>query len=99
MENIRTIEKRNGVDIGYHESNLQPIDCVGKSSINETFTLEHVIKIAYKMDPRPNIIIKAGPRAKWYLKRFLSDNINMEIKKQQWRNISRAIMLNIEWDN
>ena len=102
MENIRTIEKRYGVDVGYHESNLRPNDgegCVGKCGINKTFTLEQVIQIAYKMSPKPNIIIKAGPRAKWYLKRFARDEIEEEIEKQKWRDTSRVIMWIIEWEN
>ena len=102
MENIRTINKRNGVDIGYHESNLRPSDgegCVGKSGIDKTFTLMNVIEIANRMNPRPNIIIKAGPRAKWYLKKFPRDKIEEEIEKQQWRDTSRATMWIIEWDN
>ena len=57
-----------------------------------------VIQIASKMQPRPNIIIKAGPRAKWYLKRFSRDDIEEEILKQQWRDTSRCTMWIIEWD-
>jgi len=101
MENIRRLEKRIGVDIGYHESNLHPQNrdgCVGKSGIDKTYTLEQVIRKANEMNPRPNIIIKAGKNAKWYLKRFPKNEINAEIEKQSWRDTSRATMWIVEWE-
>jgi hypothetical protein len=101
MENIRRVEKRIGVDVGYHESNLQPQNrdgCVGKSGIDKTYTLEQVIRKANDMNPRPNIIIKAGKNAKWYLKRFPNNEIDVEIEKQKWRDTSRATMWIVEWD-
>jgi hypothetical protein len=101
MEKVKLIEKRNGVDIGYHSSNIHPIDregCVGTRGIDKTYTFEMVLEIAYKMENRPNIIIKAGPNAKWYLKYFQKDIIEDEIKKQNWRDTSRCIMYIIEWD-
>jgi hypothetical protein len=101
MENIRRVEKRIGVDVGYHESNLQPQNrdgCVGKSGIDKTYNLEQVIRKANDMNPRPNIIIKAGENAKWYLKRFPNNEIDVEIEKQKWRDTSRATMWIVEWD-
>ncbi len=101
MENIRRVEKRIGVDVGYHKSNLQPQNrdgCVGKSGIDKTYTLEQVIRKANDMNPRPNIIIKAGKNAKWYLKRFPNNEIDVEIEKQKWRDTSRATMWIVEWD-
>jgi len=51
------------------------------------------------MNEKPNIIIKAGPRAKWYLKHCSKDLIDTEIEKQKsWRDISRSIMWIIDWD-
>ena len=51
------------------------------------------------MDEKPNVVIKAGPRAKWYLKQCPKDLINIEIEKQRsWRDISRSTMWIIEWD-
>ena len=100
MEHIKNIEIREGVDIGYHNSNIEPIDregCIGKSGINKSFIIENVMDIAYKMANRPNIIIKAGKNAKWYFKYFSKDVIEEEINKQQWRNTSRCIMYIIEW--
>ncbi len=94
-------EKRQGADIGYHCDNIHPSDgegCVGKSGIDKTFTLERIIDLAYKMVEKPNIIIKAGPNAKWYLKKFPKDLIEMGIQKQNWRDVSRSTMYIIEWD-
>ena len=101
MEHIKSIEMRNGVDIGYHNSNIDPIDnegCIGKSGIDKSFSFENVIEIAYKMDNKPNIIIKAGKNAKWYLKYFSKDIIEDEINKQKWRDTSRFTMYIIEWN-
>ena len=96
------MEKRIGVDVGYHSSNIHPADregCVGKNGIDKSFTLEKLVELAYNMENKPNIIIKAGPNAKWYLKRFSKDSIENEIQKQSWRNTSRCTMYIIEWDS
>jgi hypothetical protein len=103
MEHIKIIERRAGCDIGYHNSNIHPINregCVGISGIDKSYTFEMVLELAYKMgDARPNIIIKAGPNAKWYLKRFDRAIIDEEIEKQKWRNTSRCTMYIIDWEN
>jgi hypothetical protein len=101
MEHIKTIERRVGVDVGYHSSNIHPKDregCVGKSGINKLLTLEEVLEIAYKMDNKPNIIIKGGKNAKWYLKIIQKEKIEDEIKKQKWRDTSRCTMYIINWE-
>jgi len=101
MNHIVMMERLTGVDVGYHSSNMHPADregCVGKNGIDKTLTLERVIELAYKMESKPNIIIKAGPNAKWYLKRFSKEVIEEEIKKQSWRDTSRCMMYVIEWD-
>ena len=49
-----------------------------------------VLSLAYKMDQKPNVIIKAGKNAKWYLKYFQRDTIENEIQKQRWRDTSRC---------
>jgi hypothetical protein len=101
MEHVKKIEQRKGVDVGYNGSNIQPIDregCVGASGIDKSFTFEMVMELAYKLDNKPNIIIKAGPNAKWYLKRVQKDVIDNEIEKQKWRDTSRSTMFIIDWD-
>ena len=101
MEHVKKIEQRKGVDVGYNGSNIQPIDregCVGASGIDKSFTFEMVMRLAYKMDNKPNIIIKAGPNAKWYLKHFQKDVIDEEIEKQKWRDTRRCIMYIIDWN-
>ena len=101
MEYVKKFEKRIGVDIGYTSSNIHPPDresCVGLSGIDKTLSLDRVIALAYKINPKPNIIVKAGENGKWYLKRFPTDVIDTEIEKQKWRDVSRSIMYIIEWD-
>ncbi len=53
--------------------------------------------LAYHMDEKPNIIIKAGPNAKWYIKKCHPDTLEREIEKQKWRNVSRCTMYVINW--
>ena len=102
MEHIARMEKRICADLGYHESNLHPKngeDCVGKSGLDKSLSLEKILEIAYKMDEKPNIIIKAGPKAKWYLKRCPKKLIDESIEKQRrWRDISRSTMWIIDWN-
>ena len=96
------MQKRIGVDVGYHNNNIYPKDCayrVGKGGIDKSLTLEKIIELAYKMEEKPNIIIKAGPNAKWYLKKFSKDVIENEIEKQKkWRDLTHCTMYIIEWD-
>ena len=101
MDHVKKYEKRYGTDAGYHSSNMVPINregCVGKSGLDKTLSLEDVLAIAYKMDVKPNIIIKAGPNRKWYLKRFALNVLDSEIEKQSWRDTTKSIMHIIEWN-
>lgn len=101
MEHIKIIERRQGVDAGYNDSNVHPADGegrVGALGIDKTLTFEMVLDLAYKMPNKPNIITKAGPNAKWYLKHFQKDLIKSEIDKQSWRDTSRCTMYIVEWD-
>ena len=54
------------------------------------------LELAYEI--KANIIIKGGPNAKWYLKYFPKDQIQIKINKQKWRDTNRATMWVIEWD-
>jgi hypothetical protein len=100
MEYVKEI--RQGVDAGYTSSNLYPSNGegrVGKHGIDKGYTLEQVILLARSMEEKPNIIIKAGENAKWYLKRFSKENLPSEIEKQQqWRaeRVARCTMYIIE---
>ncbi len=102
MEHIKQFQKRTGCDVGYHSSNLHPADGqgrVGKEGIDKNLSLVQVIELAYKMEEKPNILIKAGQNAKWYIKKFDPAIIEEEIKKQaSWRDVSRSTMYIIEWD-
>ena len=105
MDFVKTIEKRDGADVGYHESPIHPADGskdalkrVGKHGFDKTLTLDDMIGIASRMEERPNIIVKAGKNAKWYLKRFPTDTLDAEIEKQQWRDgVKNCTMWIIEW--
>jgi len=101
MEHVKCIEIRKGVDIGYRNDDIEPIDregCVGASGIDKSFTLEMVLQVAYKINNKPNIIIKSGKNGKWYLKRFQKNVIYEEIEKQKWRDTSRKLMFIIDWN-
>jgi hypothetical protein len=66
--------------------NLHPADSegrVGKQGIDANYTLAMVKEIAYRMPEKPNIIIKAGKNAKWYIKKCPNDEIIREIKKMR----------------
>jgi len=102
MEHIRHFHKRIGCDVGYHNSNLHPADGIGRvgiSGMDKHLTLVQMIEIAYKMEEKPNILIKAGVNAKWYIKKVNLEHLEDEIDKQRkWRDISKCIMYIIEWE-
>ena len=107
MESVKKFEKRVGCDIGYHQDNLHPESGegrVGKSGIDKTKTLNEVIELASKMNnPRPNIIVKAGKNAKWYLKFTLLHELEEKIEKARWKGtrdaqLRRCTMYIIEWE-
>jgi hypothetical protein len=100
MEHITKLEKKMGVDVFYgSKHNLEPLNGVGrvgKSGIDKTFTLLQMMELAYAI--KANIIIKAGPDAKWYLKRCNVEDISTEIEHQSWRDTSKCTMWIIQWD-
>lgn len=102
MNHIASFEKRLGVDAGYHSSNIYPANGegrVGKGGIDKNYTLVEIIELAYRIEERPNIIVKAGLDAKWYLKRFQKHELDEEIEKQsKFKDTSRCTMYIIEWD-
>lgn len=107
MEHIKTLVKLNGCDIGFSKThgspNIHPSNGegrVGKEGIDKNYTLTDIINLAYKMKEKPNVIVKAGPKAKWYMKKVIFDPIiiNNLIQKEKWRDTSRSIMWIIKWD-
>ena len=100
MDHFRNIERRDGVDLGY-KKDLRPEDnkwIVGKEGLDKRLKFNEVIDIAYTMNNhRPNIIIKAGKNAKWYLKYCSFDKIDEQIEKNKWRDCSRCTMYIITW--
>jgi hypothetical protein len=103
MNHVRLFQKRVGCDVGYGTKvSLHPASgegCVGVEGIDKNYTLDQMLELAYKMPEKPNILIKAGPNAKWYIKKYDPSVIDEEIEKQRkWRDISRSVMYIIEWD-
>lgn len=81
------VDRRDGVDIGYNGSALEPLNrvgCVGKAGVDKNFTLEQLMLLAHEIGA--NIIVKSGKNAKWYLKRCNPSDIEASIQKQKWRN-------------
>ena len=101
MEHFTKVEKRFGCDIG-RSNGLHPEDGkwrVGKEGFDKNLELTDLIEIAYTMrNPRPNIVIKAGKNAKWYLIYCEVDKIDEQIEKTKYRNCSRCTMYIITWD-
>jgi len=101
MEYVKNFQKRKGVDVGYHESPIHPVNGigrVGKRGMDKKLTLNQILEIAYNMEQKPNILIKSGPNAKWYIKKVDPHVIDNEIKKQNWRDTSRCTMYIIDWE-
>ena len=66
--------------------NLHPEDGegrVGKQGIDANYTLDMLKVIAYRMPEKPNIIIKSGINAKWYIKKCPNDEIIREIENMR----------------
>ena len=101
MENIKNITSKEGVDVGYHSSNMHPKNgegCKGKPGIDNGYTFEEVLKLAYNMEEKPNIIVKAGKNAKGCIKKIENDKIEEAMEKQRWRNTRNYKMYIIEWN-
>ena len=99
MNNLKKLEKICGVDIGFNNSSLTPVDkkfCIGKSGLDKNLNFEQILIYAYEL--KANIIVKAGKNAKWYIKNCNKNQIDIEIKKQKWRDTKRYTMWVLEWD-
>ena len=99
MEHITFLEKRIGNSLRNKETSLYPVnnkDCVCRSAF---LSIERILKIAYKMDEKPNIIIREGSGCKWHLIRSPKDLIDSSIEKQRrWIDISRSTIWIVNWD-
>jgi len=98
MQHFTKIEKRDNADVGFIGDIIKPLNnegCIGKNGIDKSFSLDKLINMAYEVNA--NIIIKSGTNAKWYLKKFPVDEIENEISKQSWRDVTRTTMWIIEW--
>ena len=50
MEHVKSLEKRCGVDVGYHESSLESLNGVGrigKRGIDKNFSLNQMLQLAF----------------------------------------------------
>lgn len=104
MEHVRKYERREHADLKWGK-NLHPENGegrVGAGGIDKTYTLPMVMALAYKIVEKPNIIIKAGENAKWYIKKCPIHEIDREIEKMQnsvyYSGMMRCTMYIIEWD-
>lgn len=105
MEHVRKYERRDHALLKMGED-LHPADRegrVGIAGIDKTYSLEKVLALAYRIPGKPNIIIKAGRNAKWYIKECATDEIDREIEKTRlcgWgkTKINASTMYIIEWD-
>ncbi len=92
-----------GIDGGMNNS-VEPENregCVGCRGIDKNYTFEMVLKLAYSMNNKPNVIVKSGKKGKWYLKCIEKDLIEdlkkYKFEKPEWRNTSNCDLYIIPW--
>ena len=96
LEQLKYFEIREGVDIGYNNSNIQhPKYLNSDKGFDKNLKLEEMLILAKELNA--NIIIKAGKNAKWYIKKCNKEFIEKEIEKQKWRDTSRYKMYIVEF--
>ena len=109
----RRIEQREGVDVSNGgKNNLSPTNEVDKNKcqgnaggFKKELTIDDMIFIAYRMEEKPNIIVRAGQegKAQWYLKKVDIEEIEEKIEKQtlssRGRNnkLKHYLMYIIKW--
>lgn len=93
MYNTAIIFQHADISIGNNIRPSQDQGAVGKGGIDKNIPFERVVKIAYETKDdsgrRPNVIIKAGINAKWYLKFCPEEKLDDRISK--WRNSKSGI--------
>ena len=96
LTQIKYFEMKQGVDIGYHISNIpHPQHLNSYRGYNKHFKLDKIVRIA--KDLKANIIIKTGKNDKWFIKKCPKEFIQNEIEKQKWRDTSDYTMYIIEF--
>ena len=91
MNFVKKYQQICGADIQHKTGDIEPHNGegrIGMSGIDKYLPIEVIIRIAHKTicDPNcgnPNVIIKAGKNAKWYLKHCDAAKLPQEITK--WR--------------
>jgi hypothetical protein len=106
MEHVRKYERRDNADLKWGKE-LRPVNgegCGESNGIDKTYTFDMVRALAYQMPEKPNIIIKGGKNAMWYIKKCATNEIDREIEKlrncsSSWeKKMVRCTMYIIEWD-
>lgn len=95
MDNIKSIEKRIGVDIRIGDVIPKNSEgCVGIKGMDKMLTLQQIINICINMtdDEKPNVIVKDG-KGKYYPKRVSTEKLDEKnyLKK-------RCVMYIIVWE-
>ena len=106
MDYFKYIEKRkqsnlkHGDDKHPQNSKQNVYPRIGVSGYDKNLKLNDLIEIAYNNfdNPKPNIIVKAGPNAKWYLKYCNYNDLDHEIDKVSFNNKCRCTMYIIKWE-
>lgn len=87
---------------------IRPLDCRhcpnGNCGINKLYTFEQVIQVMceFPIEKRPNVAVKAGKKAMWYLKKCPEEEIEVEQEKARRSgnaNLKRCTMFVITWIN
>jgi len=110
VDGVEQCEEYRGVDLDFKNdrNDVHPDDeyaTDGKSGLLACLTLQEAINICSRMNPRPNVIIKAGPKAKWYFKGpYPRSDIGPLVEqnaKKKWRekDTARRIMYVIVWND
>jgi len=90
MEHIEFSIKFQECDVSLNDKNQQSFDKI--------YTEEEIKQIMWLKPNKPNILVKPGKNAKWYIKWIdpttLKDSI---IKQKKFRNLKGYVMEYIEW--
>jgi hypothetical protein len=89
MEHIISSKKLLEADVSLNKN---------QQSFDKNYTLDEMYQIMWLMEIRPNILVKSGKNAKWYVKWIDPTTIEYRIAKQKkFRNLKGYVMWIIEW--